>query len=101
MHDPIGLTFAVINLVLGFFTIILVFRAVKYFKSGLLVKTLRRAWVPAITIALFFLAEALAAIDLLPSSTPIDDILGTNFMLGMLYMVRGFINDWKKLRIEQ
>lgn len=100
VHDPIGLAFAVINLGLGFFSIVLVFRAVRYFKDSLLAKALKRAWIPAIAIALFFLAEALAAIDVLPSSTPIDDILGTIFMLRLLYVTRGFINDWKELRIK-
>jgi hypothetical protein len=100
MHDPIGLTFALINLGLGFFTIVLVIRAVRYFKDGLMAKALKRAWVPAIAIALFFTVEALVAIDILLSNTPIDDILGTIFMLGLLYVARGFINDWKKLSIK-
>jgi hypothetical protein len=99
MHDPIGLAFAFINLGLGIFTIALVFRAVRYFRSGLLVKALNRAWVPAIAIALFFLADALIAIDVLPSNTPINDILGTIFMLGFLYVAREFINDWKEFRL--
>jgi hypothetical protein len=100
LHNPIGLTFAMINLGLGFLTIVLAFRAARYFKNGLLAKALNRAWIPAIAIALFFLAEALVAIDILPSNTPIDDMLGTIFMLGLLYVTSGFINDWKKLRIE-
>jgi hypothetical protein len=101
MHDLIGLTFAVINLGLGFFTIVLVFRAMQYFKTGLLMKTFKRVWIPAIAIGLFFLAELLVAADVLPSNTPIDDILGTIFMLGLLYLAHGFINDWKKLGIEE
>lgn len=101
MHDLIGLTFAVINLGLGFFTIILVFRAMRFFKTGMLMKNLKRAWVPAIAIGLYFLVVALVAVDVLPSDTPIDDILGTIFMLGLLYVARGFINDWKKLGIEE
>jgi hypothetical protein len=100
MHDAIGLAFAMINLGLGFFSIVLVFRAVRYFKDGLLAKALKRAWIPAIAIALFFTVEALTAIDVLPSNTPIDDIIGTIFMLGLLYVTRGFINDWKELRIK-
>jgi hypothetical protein len=100
LHDLIGLTFAVINLGLGFFTIILVFKAVKYFKEGIIVRSLKRAWFPAIAITLFFLTEALVAIDFLPSNTPIDDILGTIFMLGLLYVARGFIKDWKELTVE-
>lgn len=101
MHDLIGLAFAVINLGLGFLTIVLVFRAARYFGKGLLAKALKRAWVPAVALGLFFLTEALAAIEILPSSTPIDDILGTVFMLGFLYVARGFINDWKELKLEQ
>jgi hypothetical protein len=100
LHDLIGLTFAVINLGLGFLTIALIVGAVRYFKTGLLVKALKRTWIPAIAIALFFLAEALEAIEVLPSSTPIDDILGTIFMVGFLYVARGFISDWKKLGHE-
>src|SRR5271157_551140 len=101
MHDLIGLTFAIINLGLGFFTIALVFRAMQFFKTGLLMKTLKRAWVPAIAIGLYFLVVALVAVDVLPTSTSIDDILGTIFMLGLLYVARGFINDWKKFGIEE
>lgn len=97
LHDLIGLTFAVINLGLGFLTIALVIRGVGYFKNGLMAKALNRAWIPAIAIALFFTVEALVAIDVLPSNTPIDDILGTIFMLGLFYVARGFINDWKKV----
>jgi uncharacterized membrane protein len=66
-----------------------------------MVKTLKRAWVPAIAIGLYFLVVALVAVDVLPSSTSIDDILGTILMLGLLYVARGFINDWKKFEIEK
>jgi len=49
---------------------------------------------------LYFLTESLVAVDILPSNTPIDDILGTLFMLSMIYLAYGFINDWKTLGLE-
>ena len=96
----IGLAFTVINLCLGIFTITLVIRGVRYFKNGLMANALNRAWIPAVAIALFFTVEALVATDILPSNTSIDDILGTIFMFGLLYVAHGFINDWKKFMHE-
>jgi hypothetical protein len=41
----------------------------------------------------------LTATDMLPSNTPIDDFLGTFFMLSLIYLAYGFINDWKTMEI--
>ena len=100
MHDPVGLLFASVNVGLSILVLGMTIYGVSYFKSGLLVKTLRRAWLLAILLFSYFLTQALVAMDLLPSETPIDDVLGTLFMLSMIYLAYGFINDWKTLQLD-
>ena len=94
MHDPIGLAFASLNVLLSFLGFVLVLVGIRRFKTGLLVKTLKRAITPGILLFVFFVTEALIAIGSVPSDTPIDDILGTMFMVGLLYVTYGFVNDW-------
>jgi hypothetical protein len=97
MHDPVGLLFASVNFGLSILVLGMIAYGVNYFKKGLLVKTLSRARIMGALLFLYFLTQALAAIDVLPSNTPIDDVLGTLFMISMIYMAYGFINDWKTL----
>lgn len=94
MHDPIGLAFASVNVLLSLLGFVVVLVGIKRFKTGLLVKTLKRATPVGILLFLFFVTQALVAIDGLPSNTPIDDALGTLFMVGLLYVTYGFVNDW-------
>jgi hypothetical protein len=97
MHDLTGLVFASVNVVFSFLGFVLVVVGIRRFKTGLLVKTLKRAIPAGILLFLFFAAEALIAVDFLPSSTLIDDVLGTLFMVGLLYVTYGFVNDWSKI----
>jgi methionine-rich copper-binding protein CopC len=59
-------------------------------------KTIRRLWIVAAILFVYFATQALVAFDYLPSTTPIDDVLGTLFMLALVYVAYGFLNDWKK-----
>ena len=74
---------------------------VKFFKNGLLVKTLNRARLLGLLLFLYFFTESLVAVDFLPSNSPIDDVLGTLLMLSMIYLAYGFINDWKTLQLNE
>jgi hypothetical protein len=97
MHDPLGLLFASVNVGLTVLVLGMMAYGVNYFKRGLLVKTLKRACLLAVLMFLYFLTEAFVAVDIVPSNTPVDDILGTLFMLSMIYVAYGFINDWRSL----
>ena len=94
MHDLLGLSFAVLNIGLSIVTLLFVIRGIRHFKTGLLAKSMKRALPVAILLTLFFLTEALIAIDAFPAATPIDDVLGTLFMLSFLLLAYGFVNDW-------
>lgn len=100
MHDPVGLFFTSVNVGLSILVLGMVAYGVNYFKSGLLAKTMRRARLVAILLLLYFSTQALITIDLLPSNTPIDDVLGTLFMLSLIYLAYNFINDWKALQLN-
>lgn len=100
MHDFVGLLFASVNVCLSVLILGMVAYGVNYFKSGILVKTLSRARLVGALLFLYFLTQALAAVDILPSNTPVDDILGTFFMLSLIYLAYGFINDWKVLPLD-
>jgi len=97
MHDPVGLLFASVNVGLSILILGVVFYGVRYFKKGLLVKTLGRARLAGVLLFLYFLVESMTAVDILAANTPIDDVLGTLFMLSLIYMAYGYINDWKTL----
>ncbi len=97
MHDLVGLLFASVNVCLSVLILGIVTYGVSYFKDGVLVKTLRRARLVAVLLFLLFLTEALIAVGILPSNTPINDILGTVFLVSFIYLAYGFTNDWKTL----
>jgi len=97
MHDLIGLTFASANVIISIVGFFLIFVGIRRFKTGLLVKTLKRAVPAGLLLFLYFVTVALVAIDVLPSATPIDDVLGTLFMLALLYVTYGFMNDWTRM----
>jgi hypothetical protein len=100
MHDPVGLFFSSVNVALSILVLGMVAYGVNYFKSGLLAKTMSRARLVAILLLLYFSTQALIAIDFLPSNTPVDDVLGTLFMVSMIYLTYNFINDWKALQLD-
>ena len=100
MHDILGLAFAITNALLAFVILCVVIWGIRYFKQGILVKTLRRAGLAAILLFFTFSADALVAVDVLPSNTDIDDALGVLFMLALLYLAYGFINDWRTLSVD-
>jgi hypothetical protein len=70
---------------------------VNYFKRGTFATTLRRVWIVALLLFTYFVTEAMVAYGYLESTTPIDDVLGTLFMVALLYVAYGFVNDWKNL----
>ena len=86
-----------VNVCLSILTMLLAIRGIRHFRTGLLVRTLKRAIPMAILLALYFSTVALIAINALPANTPIDDILGTLFMLSFLYLAYGFVHDWTHL----
>ena len=97
MHDPVGLLFASANVGLSILILGIVLYGVRYFKKGLLVKTLDRAQIAAVFLFLYFLTESMVVTDVLPANTPIDDVLGTFLMFSLIYLAYGYINDWKTL----
>jgi hypothetical protein len=98
MHDLVGLVFAFVNVCLSVLILGIVAYGVNYFKSGVLAKTLSRARIVGVLLFLYFLTQALIAVDVLPSITAVDDLLGTLFMLSFIYLAYGFVNDWKTLK---
>ena len=97
MHDMLGLTFAFANLLIAFIGNVFVVMGIIRFKTGLLAVTLKRAFLTGVFLFLFFLVEALMATDILPSNTSIGYVLGTLFMLSLLYVTYSFVNDWTHL----
>lgn len=100
MHDTVGLFFSSVNVGLSILVLGMVIYGLNYFQSGLLAKTMRRARLVAILFLLYFSTQALSAVDFLPSNSAIDDVLGTLFMLSMIYLAYNFINDWKRLQLD-
>ena len=76
---------------LGFLLIVV---GIRRFETGLLAKALKRGIPVGIIIFLYFLTQIWIALGFLPADTPIEGILGTLFMLGLLYVTYGFVNDW-------
>jgi Na+/H+ antiporter NhaB len=97
MLDSIHVSLAVVNVGLSLLTLLFAIYGIRHFKTGLLVRTLKRAIPMAILLALYFSTVALVAMNALPANTPIDDILGTLFMLSFLYLAYGFVHDWTHL----
>jgi len=60
----------------------------------LLVRALKRAILVGILLFLYFLTQIWIDLGILPPDTPIEGVLGTLFMLGLLFVVYGFVNDW-------
>lgn len=100
MHDQIGLFFAYLNVLLAIGTLILVVHGIGQFKVGLLARAEKRALPVVIFLSLFFIVEALVASDILPAITSIDDVLGTLFMICVLYMAYAFVRDWTNLEVK-
>lgn len=97
MPDLVELSFACLNIALSLAGLVLVLIGIRRFKRGLLERTLKRAIPAGILLFLFFISEALVGLDILPVHSYVDDVLGTLFMLGLLYVAFGFINDWTRL----
>jgi hypothetical protein len=94
MYDPLGLLFATVNVLLSGFGFLLILIGIRRFATGLLVKALKRAIPVRILLFLYFLTQIWITMSLLPPDTPIEGILGTLFMVGLLYVAYGFVNDW-------
>ena len=97
MPDLVELSFAALNTLLSFIGLVLLLIGVKRFKGGLLERALKRAIPAGILLFLYFISQALIGLEILPVHTFVDDVLGTLFMLGLLYAVYGFIQDWTHL----
>jgi len=97
LPDLVELSFAALNALLSLVGLVLILIVIRRFKGGLLERALKRA-IPAGTLLfLYFISEALIGLEILPVHTFVDDVLGTFFMLGLLYAVNGFIQDWTHL----
>ena len=97
MLDSFHVSLALVNVGLAILTLLLTISGIRHFQKGLLVRTLKRAIPMSILLALYFSTVVLIAISALPVNTPIDDILGTLFMLSFLYLAYGFVHDWTHL----
>ena len=100
MHDAVGLLFASVNVGLSILVLGMAAYGVNYFKGGIVAKSMGRARLVAILLLLYFSTQALIAIDFLPSNTPIDDVLGTLFMISLISLAYNFTNDWKRLQLD-
>ena len=94
IYNLLGLTFATVNMLLSGFGFLLILVGIRRFETGLLVKALKRAIPVGILLFLYFLTQIWIAIGILPPDTPMEGILGTLFMLGLLFVAYGFVNDW-------
>jgi hypothetical protein len=87
---------AIVNAVLSIIGLGMCVWAVHYFKSGILVKTFRRGQIAAVLLLIHFVVLAAASMRIIPH-TGIDDIFGLAFMIALIYVTYGLINDWKHL----
>ena len=82
------------NVLLSGFGFLLILVGIRRFETGLLVRALKRGIPVGIILFLYFLTQIWIAMGLLPPDTPMEGILGTLFMVGLLYVTYGFVNDW-------
>jgi len=97
MTDVIHLGAAVLNVAVAILILAWAIIGARYFKEGLLVKTMRRLMYTSILLLLHFLAIALVANNSLPNNTSIDDLFGVFFMIALFYTTYSFTNDWRKI----
>jgi hypothetical protein len=83
-----------VNVLLSGFGFLLILVGIRRFETGLLVRALKRGIPVGIILFLYFLTQIWIAMGLLPPDTPMEGILGTLFMVGLLYVTYGFVNDW-------
>ena len=98
MHDTLGLFFASLNVVLAILILVLDVWGIRRFTTRLVVKNLKRGLLVAILLFLYFLSVGLIAAGILPASSPVDDVLGTIFVISLVYVAYGYVGDWRKLQ---
>ncbi len=94
IHDLVSSTASII---LALLILAWTIRGAKYFREGLLAKTMRWLAVVAVFLVLHFLAISMINAGVLPESTVLDDATGILFMLALWYTVYSFAKDWKNL----
>jgi uncharacterized membrane protein YozB (DUF420 family) len=100
MVDSLELGLAMLNVVLSGVGFLLIIAGIRWFETGLFVRALKRAIPAGLLLFLLFFTKAMVAMGALPSDSLIEDILGTLFMLGLLFVTYGLVNDWKQLKSE-
>lgn len=98
MHETLGLIFSSLNVVLATLILGLDVWGIRRFTTRLVVKNLKRGLLVAILLFLYFLAVGLISVDILPSNSPVDDVLGTILVLSLVYVAYGYVSDWRKLQ---
>ena len=98
MHGSLGLFFSSLNVVLAAVILGLDIWGIRRFTTRLVVKNLKRGLLVAILLFLYFLTTGLIAVDILPSNSPVDDVLGTILVLSLVYVAYGYVTDWRKLQ---
>ncbi len=96
MEVSLSLILATANVVLSIGGLAVNLWAVHHFKSGVIIRTLRRGQIAAVLLLMHFASIALAAMGITPY-TGIEDISGFGFMLALAYVTYGFVNDWNHL----
>ncbi len=96
MPDSIALVLAALNSFLAFGGVLMTVWGQYYFKSGVLVKTLRRGTLAAVLLFLHFLLQVMESVGL-SSAGGFESVLELLFTLALAYTTYGFINDWRSL----
>jgi len=90
----LGLGLAALNVMLSGLGFLLILVGIRRFETGLLARALKRGIPVGILIFLYFLTQIWISMGLLPADTPMEGVLGTLFMIGLIYVTYGFVNDW-------
>ena len=98
--DLLELTFAMLNVLLSGCGFLVIIAGIRWFETGLFVRTLKRAIPAAIILFLFFFTKVMAVINAVPANTPINDILGTCFIVAGFYVAYGLVGDWREIESE-
>jgi hypothetical protein len=89
--------FSITDTVIMFFGMVMVLYGQYYFKEGLLVKTLQRAFVVSVIILLHFFLGMLNDLSLVVVPSAAGNFLELAFTVGLVYLTYAFVNDWRNL----
>lgn len=95
--DSVAFGFAVTNTALAFAGIMATLYGKRYFKAGILVKTMMRGAIVALFLFAHFLSEMLSEIGIINPPPYLEYPLEFGFTLGLAYVTIGFIRDWQKM----